>query len=256
MNAYRDTGPYSARNSSKGALIAEAGRVIDGLCSGHSLGALRASALDGSLFTQRARATRRRIWSNIHYRYLSQPEWGLSDLQRACGKGPLSREFVSLLYVHYALRDRLTYDFVTEILWERWLAGQRSVAPEDVRSLLDRVSETQPQIARWAESTRVRLARHILSALRDFGVLEGKQKKTLVHPTLPLSTAEHLLRILTAEGLRGTEVLRDALWRLFFCSQDDVAHILARLAQAGRIHFERVGDTVVLHTPAEWSVSR
>jgi len=256
MNLYRDTGLYSARNSSKGALVPEAGKVIQGLRSGLSLDELRVSALEGNLFTQRARSTRRRIWGTIHHRYLSQPEWGMSDLQRAYGEGPLSREFTSLLYVHYALRDRLTYDFVTKILWKRWGNNQFSVVPEDIRSLLDQASETQPQIERWAENTRTRLARHILSALRDFGVLQGKQKKTLVQPPLPLPAAEHLLRILTAEGLRGAQVLRDASWRLFFYREDDVAHTLSRLAQERRINFERVGDTVVLDTPAEWSMAR
>jgi hypothetical protein len=252
MTVFRDTGPYSARNSSKGALIAEAGRVIERLRSGLSLDELRARALDGDLFPQRARATRKRIWVLLHYRYLSQPDWVLSALQSAYGEGAHSQEFVSFLYLHYALRDHLTYDFVTEILWDRWGNQQRSVVREDVLSLLDQAAGAQPQIQRWTESTHLRLAGSILTALRDFGVLEGKQKKTLVRPMLPLSAAEHLLRILTAEGLRGSQVLRDSSWRLFFREENDVAHILSLLAQERRIHFERVGSTVVLDTPQEW----
>jgi hypothetical protein len=46
--------------------------------------------------------------------------------------------------------------------------------------------------------------------------------------------------------------LRDSCWRLFFCEENDVAHILSQLAQERRIHFERVGSTVVLDTPPEW----
>jgi hypothetical protein len=252
MTVFRDTGPYSARNSSKGALIPEAGKVIESLRSGLSLDELRARALDGDLFPQRARATRKRIWALLHYRYLSQPNWVLSALQSAYGEGAHSQELVSLLYLHYALRDRLTHDFVTQILWDRWVNQQLSVSREDLLFLLDQTSEAQPQIQRWTESTRIKLAGSILTALRDFGVLEGRQKKTLVQPTLPLSTAEHILRILTAEGLRGSEVLRDSSWRLFFCEENDVAHILSQLAQERRIHFERVGSTVVLDTPPEW----
>jgi hypothetical protein len=252
MTVLRDTGPYSARNSSKGALIPEAGKVIEGLRSGLSLDELRARAMGGDLFPQRARATRKRIWVLLHYRYLSQPDWVLSTLQSACSKGIHSEEFISSLYLHYALRDRLTYDFVTEILWDRWANHQLSVSREDILFLLDRVSETQPQIQRWTETTHLRLAGSILAALRDFGVLEGRQKKILVRPTLPLPTAEHLLRILTAEGLRGSEVLRDSSWRLFLREENDVAHILSQLAQERRIHFERVGSTVVLDTPQEW----
>jgi hypothetical protein len=71
------------------------------------------------------------------------------------------------------------------------------------------------------------LATSILTALRDFGFLKGTQKKKIVHLLLPLSTAEHLLRILTGEGLRRSEVLSDSTWRLFLLSPDDVAHILS-----------------------------
>ncbi|MBN1937023.1 MAG: DUF1819 family protein [Anaerolineae bacterium] len=252
---YRDIGFYSARNSSKGALIPEIGSVIAGLCGGFLLNELHTRALNGELFSQHARSTRRRIWSAIQHMYLSQPAWGLADLQTAYENGPLSREFVSLLYLHYALRDRLTFDFVTQVLWERWQTQQINVGPQDIHALLDRASESQPQIRRWTESTRTRLVRHILAALRDLGLLEGIYKKTLGQPILPLPTAEHLLRILIAEGLRGGEVLRDPSWRLFFCTENDVAHLLSQLAQERRIRFERVGGTVVLQVPEEWSQS-
>jgi hypothetical protein len=71
LPSYRDTGPYTGRNSSKGALIPEIARVIQGLREGKSLEALKQSALDGDLFTQRARDTRYRIWRAIRYMYLS-----------------------------------------------------------------------------------------------------------------------------------------------------------------------------------------
>lgn len=252
----RDAGPYSARNTSKGALIAEAGRVIEGLQSGLSLDELHDSALNGLLFSQRARNTRKRIWALLHYRYLAQPEWVLSHLQVAYGKGPKNPEFISALYLHYALRDRLTYDFVTEILWDRWVKHQHAVSREDVLSLLDQVAESQPQIRRWSEHSRTKLARSILTALRDFGLLTGKQQKKIVQPLLPLATAEHLLRILTLEGICGAEVLRDPTWRLFLCREQDVADLLTRAAQNGHIRFERVGQTVVLATPDAWSPAR
>ena len=71
------------------------------------------------------------------------------------------------------------------------------------------------------------LATSILTALHDFGLLNGTQKKNIVRPLLPLSTAEHLLHILIGEGLRGSEVLSDSTRRLFLLSPDDVAHILS-----------------------------
>ena len=110
----------------------------------------------------------------------------------------------------------------------------------------------QPQIERWTESTRIKLAGSILTALRDFGVLEGQQKKFLVRPSLPLSTAEALLRMLVAEGCRGRQVLQDPAWRLFLLTEPEVAQSLAKFAQQGTIRFEKAGATVVLETPKEW----
>ncbi|NQU74742.1 MAG: DUF1819 family protein, partial [Planctomycetes bacterium] len=126
------------------------------------------------------------------------------------------------------------------------------VSRNDVLDLLDQSSADEPQVQRWAEVSRRKLANSILTALRDFGLLNGTRDKALVRPPLPLSTARHLLRILTVEGRRGRQVIEDRTWRLFMCGEQDVADSLARLSRDGDIHFEKVGMTVVLQTPPEW----
>ena len=249
----RDTGPYSARNSSKGALIDEAGRVFASLAEGESIENIRRQVLLGTLLTQRSRDNRERIWASIQTRYLvpSVP-WLTSRLAEASTRGARSHEFVSLLYLMYTLRDRLAFDFVTGVLWPKRYAMRTVISRNDVLDLLKQAAEHQPQIERWAESTRVKLARSILTALRDFGVLEGQQKKILVRPVLPLPTAEVLLRVLIMEGCRGREVLQDRAWRLFLLSESEVASTLSKLALQGPIRFEKTGITVVLETPAAW----
>ena len=105
----------------------------------------------------------------------------------------MATNLFSLLYLHYALRDRLTFDFVTEVLWNKGYQTRPAISRNDVLDLLDAKAPEHPEIGRWSESSRVKLAGNMLSALRDFGVLEGIQKKFLVRPSLPLSTAKHLL---------------------------------------------------------------
>ena len=249
----RDTGPYSARNSSKGALIEEASRVFAALARGQSVEAVRNQVLQGTLLTQRSRENRERIWTSIQQRYLiPTTPWLTSLLAETSAAGPQGREFVSLLYLLYALRDRLTCDFVTGVLWAKGHETRPVISRNEVLDLLKQTAARQPQIDRWTESTRIKLAGSILTALRDFGVLEGKQKKTLARPSLPLSTAEALLRLLTVEGCRGRQALQDSAWRLFLLTEQEVAGTLGKLAQHGRISFEKAGTTVVLETPAEW----
>jgi hypothetical protein len=249
----RDIGPYSARNSSKGALIDEARRVLAALATGQSVETVREEVFRGTLLTQRSRENRERIWTSIQQRYLTPTmPWLTAQLGNLCKSGPHSREFVSLLYLLYALRDRLTFDFVTNTLSAKEHECRPVVSRNDVLDLLNQAAGSQPQIERWTESTRIKLAGSILTALRDFGVLEGQQKKVLVRPVLPLSTAESLLRVLITEGCRGRHVLQDSAWRLFLLSDSDVASALAKLAQQGTIRFEKAGSTVVLETPKEW----
>ena len=230
----RDTGPYSARNSSKGALIDEASRVFAALARGQSVETVRDQVLRGTLLTQRSRENRERIWTSIQQRYLiPTTPWLTSLLADTSASGPHSREFVSLLYLLYALRDRLTFDFVTSVLWAKGHQARPVVSRNEVLDLLKQTAGRQPQIDRWTESTRIKLAGSILTALRDFGVLEGQQKKVLASPSLPLSTAEALLRVLTVEGCRGRQVIQDSTWRLFLLTEPEVASTLAKLAQQG-----------------------
>lgn len=251
--AWRDTGPYSARNSSKGALIDEAGRVFTALASGESVQDVRDQVFRGALLSQRSRYNRERIWTSIQTRYLTPlAPWLKSRLAEASAGGAHSQEFVSLLYLLYALRDRLTFDFVTGVLWPLGHQARPVVSRNHVLDLLKQAAERQPQIERWAESTRVKLAGSILTALRDFGVLEGHQKKVLVRPVLPLATAESLVHILTCEGCRGRQILQDSAWRLFLLTEPEVSATLAKLAQEGLLQFEKVGSTVVLETPIAW----
>lgn len=249
----RDAGPYSTRNTAKGALLVEAGQVVDALAGGMTIDQVRNAVLGGSLLSQRSINSRKGIWDRIHYRYLTHRiDWVIASLIEAHQHGDRSDEFVSLLYLHYALRDRLTYDFVTEMLWEKSCLNRVPVSRNEVLDLLDAKALDHPEIERWTESSRVKLGGNMLSALRDFRVLEGIQKKFMARPKLPQSTAAHLLRILVAEGNRGRQILEHTTWRLFLLAEQDVATALARLASDGQIQFEKLGSTVVLQTPPHW----
>jgi hypothetical protein len=249
----RDSGEYSARNSSKGALIAEATSAVAALVDGASISETRVRAFDGNIFPQRARSTRERIWKSLYQRYFVHDiQWVADDLIKAYSIGFHSQELVSMLYLHYALRDRLVFDFVTDFLWSRWQDKYLVVTTDDIKNLLDQAAPLQPQIERWSQNTRDHLCSSIIAALRDFGVLTGTQKKRLQRPMLPLFTAEHILRILITEGLRGMDIIRDSTWRLFFYHEHEVSDILGKLSQQRIIRFERVGNTVVLETPPEW----
>jgi hypothetical protein len=256
VKTIRDLGPYSGRNTSKGALLDESYQIIGAIAAGIPLEQVREQAHQGQILRQKARLSRTTIWKGVHLRLLAHgSNWFTETLKTAQAAGRYSLEFISTVYLLYCLRDHLTFDFVTHWVFPRWNTGQRAVSPDDLLDFLDQASEDQPQIRRWTETSRDRLSSSILTALRDYGLLKGVRNKEIIKPPLPLITAESILRLLTEEGHRGADVIDEPTWRLFLLSPSEVAHMLLQLSQQNRIRFEKVGGTVVLETSEEWSTT-
>ena len=244
----RDLGVPSARTSSKGALLSETMAVFRALAGGMSERAVKEKCLSGVLLRNSARLTRARIWDAINWRFFSwsPPEWVLRDLKSAaCESSGPSATFIGLVYLHYARRDRLTFDFVSERLFENWRGGRRAVRSEEVvRFAKEKYGPSA--LGRLRESTRKKIAGNVLSALRDFGVLTGTARKKIEQPTLMSNAALHLCRLLYDEGLRGRQLTEASDWRLFLLTPEGITSILAALARQGAIRFEQAGRTVIL----------
>lgn len=244
----RDLGPVSARNTSRGGLIREAHAAFCEMAKGATVAEIRSACLYGGLLRQPAHASREKIWNGLYWRYFMwrPPQWVLADLAEASRGEPTDPHFVGLLYLHYARRDRLAYDFVTESLWTRWNTRQLGVKPNDVLDFLANHPIHSEQAARWTDAGRRKLARNMLSSLRDFGLLLGSRRKTLQRPVVAPEVALHLVRLLYGEGVRGRSLLESTDWRLFLWDSEDTAHALGQLAQRGDVRFERSGRTVIL----------
>lgn len=221
------------------------------MAKGATLAEVRSACLYGGLLRQAAHASREKIWNGLFWRYFmwKPPQWVLADLAEAAQSEPTDWRFVGLLYVHYARRDRLAYDFVTESLWTRWKNRQLDVRPNEVLDFLANHPIHSEQAARWTDAGRRKLVRNMLSSLRDFGLLHGSRRKTLQRPVVVPEVALHLVRLLYGEGLRGRAVLEANDWRLFLWGLEDAARALGHLAQHGELRFERSGRTVILEIP-------
>lgn len=243
----RDISPCSARNSSKGALVNETFAVFSAVRKGLPLDSLRQAILHGEIFLKTSYETRKSIWKLLRYRYLSIcPEWISSSLASATENGIHTADFLSLAYLYYALRDRLTYEFIVGPVWEKWQSGITSIDRNDFLLFLNQISEEQPQIKKWRESTRKKLASNALSAMRDFGLLKGTRIKHIQRPTISLETVYSLVCILFAEDREGKAIIEAPEWHLFLWKEADISNALVHLAQKKWIRFEKGGHTVIL----------
>jgi hypothetical protein len=247
LQKIRETGPYSSRNASKGAMISELNILLSLINGDFSKPNIRNLIINQNVLNKNTFENRRVIYNRLNYRYFSIcPGWIVSNLVKAADAGIHSAEFLSLTYLYFAIRDRITHDFIISTIWQKWVSGITSIGPNDFMQFLSAAQDASPELKKWRETTRNKMASITLSALRDFGLLSGTAIKHIQRPTISLETTYHLLSILWAEGKRGIEILESPDWKLFLWNETDTTNALVRLAQLGWVKFERGGQTVIL----------
>jgi len=92
---------------------------------------------------------------------------------------------------------------------------ERSVSRADVQRLLDQSQDGHPEVNRWSYQTREKLAGNLLSILRDYGLLRGSARKSIVEPAVPTVVVQHLIRLLRAEGVAEPELPHHPDWQIW-----------------------------------------
>jgi hypothetical protein len=158
----------------------------------------------------------------------------------------------ALLPIHYyaaAAAEPLLWDFVVADLNQKLVQGRSEVRVNDVLRFLDRVSDTRFQAARWSKEVSIRVARGLLAALRDFGVLAGAAKKRLTSLYMPPESFAFLARVRHELGVRGHLALRDECWRLFFLDETAVEHLFLEAHQRKFLIYLAAGSVIRIDFP-------
>lgn len=247
LSSIRDTRKYSSRNASKGSMLPELYRLTGELAKGYSRDRAKQLVLTDNILNKNTFDNRSAIWDRLSFRYFNPSvDWVANSVIKAASFGAGSTEFLSLAYLYYSIRDRITFDFIISLIWEKWQTGSTNVSAGDFLHFLESVEENASELKGWRKSTREKMASITLTALRDFGLLRGTAIKQIQRPTISSEAAYHLLAILWSEGKRGRAIFEATDWRLFLWRESDISDAFIRLAQLGWITFERSGSTVIL----------
>jgi len=212
---WRAANVYTTTSSSKAGLLDETRLFLTTYAAPGDLQTTYQTLVDSGL-PHRSRGTRQTIIDNIKKRLVSwnPPQWVLDDLI-AFAQDADSAALSTALLIHVPRQDRLLYDVVQHVVAPRWEAGVTLVTREDVQRYLDDMTPTHPEIERWTHGTRAKLAGNLLSILRDYGLLKGKERKQIVEPVIPDPVVQHLARLLRAEGIADGELAHHPDWRLW-----------------------------------------
>ena len=212
---WRASGPYLPTNASKAGLLEETRQFLLTYAQLGDLAATRRALVDGGL-PQRARETRITIVKVIQQRLTrwTPPTWVYDDLA-TFAQDTYQPSLPTALLLHAVRQDTLLYDFVQHIIMPRWRSGEHTLVRADVQRSLDQAQPEHPEIDSWSHATREKLAGNMLSILRDYGLLRGREQKQIVEPTVPPPVADHLVRLLLAEGVSAEAVVEHPDWHVW-----------------------------------------
>jgi hypothetical protein len=212
---WRASGSYLPTLASKTSLIEESRLFLLTYARLGDLEATRQALVNGGLL-QRSHATRATIVRIVQLRLTrwNPPAWVLDDLIAFAQDGRQA-DLKAALLLHTARQDVLLYESIQRVVVSGWLTGDRELITADIQRFLDDMQPVHPEIARWSHSTRVRLSRHALATMRDFGLLQGKASKQIVEPIVPPAVVQHLIRLLQEEGIPPEQVAHHPDWQLW-----------------------------------------
>lgn len=156
-----------------------------------------------------------------------------------------------LLYFHSARADRLLHDTVTEILGPMQARGLVDLDVHDFKRSLAKWVEAGKTVGAWSEYTLSRVSQGLLSALRDFGVLEGVVHKRISSAYLPIEAFAYVVFYLKQHQPSGAKLIELPDWKLFFLRREGVERFLFEAHQRELLEYHVAGSVTRLTLPVQ-----
>jgi Putative inner membrane protein (DUF1819) len=240
---------YSSRIIKAGALLPDAKTLL----AHWDLGATTQGNIErlrrDNVFGKASRSRVEDILAIFRQRYLSEPAVTRALVALVKGRFP-AQALDRILYFHAARADRLLRDVVLEVLAPLRARGIADVDPGTVgRAVAGWVREGKAGGV-WSEDTAVRVTQGLLSALRDFGILQGAARKTIAPAYLPVAAFAYMAFYLKGHQPSGAKLVELPDWGLFLLNREGVERFLFEAHQRGLLDYHAAGSVTRLSFPA------
>jgi hypothetical protein len=246
----RSSAPYTSRIIKAGALIGDTKTLLSHWDLDASADENLSRVRRENIFGKASRSRVEDILAIFRQRYLSETSVTNALVTLVRGKFPTAA-LDRLFYFHSARNDRLLHDAVSEILVPMHARGLMDIHVPDFQRFLTQWVEEGKTTGHWSESTITRIAQGLLSALRDFGVLQGAVNKKIAPSYLPIESFAYLVFYLKQHQPSGAKLIELPEWNLFSLRRDGVEQFLFEAHQRGLLEYHVAGSVTRLTFPAE-----
>jgi hypothetical protein len=242
--------PYSSKIIKAGALIGDTKTLLSHWDVDASVEENINRVRRDNVFGKASRSRVEDILAIFRQRYLTEQSVTKALVTLVRRKFPTAA-LDRLLYFHSARADELLYDAVTEILVPLQARGLVDINVQNFqRSLAKWVGEGKTA-GHWSEPTITRISQGLLSALRDFGVLQGAVNKKIAHAYVPIESFAYIVFYLKQHQASGAKLIELPDWNLFFLSRNAVERLLFEAHQHGLLEYHVAGSVTRLTFPTD-----
>jgi Putative inner membrane protein (DUF1819) len=171
--------------------------------------------------------------------------WKLARLLEDAG---VSADAIKAFYYWISARnERILYDFTVQELIEVRRSGIQRVRIEEVISWIK--GYLQANGKKWSPTVTQKVARGMLAALRDFGILQGDIVKTIAPRHCPSEAFALVAFCLSELGIVGRALIQHPDWRLFLFDENDVERAMLEIHQKGWVNYQVAGTVSRIDFP-------
>lgn len=151
--------------------------------------------------------------------------------------------FREACYYEATRAEPLLAAFGEEALWGWYEDGRSAVRTEDVQLWLQGLTAAG-RLRSWGDRVTRRAAHGLLSAARDFGVLEGKALKRFATPRMTAPGFAYVAFREHEQGRSSRGILESTIWRRWLLDRDHVSDLTVQAERLGVLRFARVGSAI------------
>jgi hypothetical protein len=246
----RPSALYSSKIIKAGALIGDTKTLLSHWDVGTSVDENIQRVQRDNIFGKASRSRVDSILAIFRQRYLTDESVTKALVTLVREKFPTAA-LARLFYFHSARADWLLRDAATEILVPMQARGLVDINVQDFQRPLAKWVNEGKTTAHWSVPTIIRIAQGLLSALRDFGVLQGAVNKKIAPAYLPIESFAYLVFYLKQHQPSGVKLIESPEWKLFFLQREGVERFLFEAHQRELLEYHVAGSVTRLTFPAE-----
>ena len=146
------------------------------------------------------------------------------------------------IYYEFA-QDPFIRLVTTDFLFPEFERGTLSIRAEDVVQFIESIQDDYADLQDRSESTIHEAATKYLTAMRNFGLMEGTQSKEFAVRYIPDETIAYVVyRLFQKDANSASEIIEHDDWRLFLMNESEVQRRIRDISPQ-YVNYEKRGST-------------